>query len=257
MTWAVETEGLTYCFGERPALEDISLQFPYGSVNVVVGANGAGKLTLLRVLAGKSLIRHGRLRIGGLDPFDFNGDRAPQPLYLGTEWASSAVVKGDMAVLTLLRLMGEAEYPERAARLVDILEVDRSWSTMSISDGQRMRVLLAIGLLRPHFSLLLLDEASLYLDIIARGNLLEFLKEEAETRDCCVVYATHIFDGMALSWCDRIIHLDKGRVADDINMADIEFGGDQVEEGTPLRVPRSESIHPLAMHWLRRDTSRK
>ena len=63
-----------------------------------------------------------------------------------------------------------------------------------VSDGQRRRVQLLLGLVRP-FDILLLDEVTTCLDVIVRQDLLRWLQRETETRGATVLYATHIFDG--------------------------------------------------------------
>ena len=64
-----------------------------------------------------------------------------------------------------------------------------------VSDGQRRRVQLLLGLVRP-FDILLLDEVTTCLDVIVRQDSMRWLQKETETRGATVVYATHIFDGL-------------------------------------------------------------
>lgn len=64
-----------------------------------------------------------------------------------------------------------------------------------VSDGQRRRVQILLGLIRP-FRILLLDEVTVSLDVVVRQDLLRWLKRESETRKCTIIYATHIFDGL-------------------------------------------------------------
>ena len=64
---AIALEGLTRRYGERPALEDVSLELAAGSTLVVFGPNGAGKSTLLRVLATLLRPSAGHARVLGHD----------------------------------------------------------------------------------------------------------------------------------------------------------------------------------------------
>lgn len=100
--------------------------------------------------------------------------------------------------------------PERRARLVELLDIDLDWSMMTVSDGQRRRVQICMGLLRP-FKVLLCDEITVDLDILGRLDLLAFLAEECETRGATVVYATHIFDGME-NWMTHIAFASNGEL---------------------------------------------
>lgn len=268
--YAVETQDLTYVFkNKRRGLENISLQIPWGSTNLLVGPNGAGKSTLLKILAGKTLIKQGKLKLGGFDPFEFSLNRHGQHnsdinnyiSYLGTEWANNEVVKRDIPVKLLISSIGGETYSTRRDELISIMDLDPDWSMAYISDGERRRVQLVMGLLKP-WKLLLIDEVTVDLDVIVRQNLLDFLKKECRSRDCCVIYATHIFDGLGKSWCDRVIHLNAGRLVDNVDIDKISFEkntkqvhidrnlSNQIEK---IEVALAESLHPLVLHWLRED----
>lgn len=89
----------------------------------------------------------------------------------------------------------QLEFPERSEYLFGLLGVDPNWRMHQVSDGQRRRVQLLLGLIRP-YELLVLDEITADLDVVMRQDLLEFLKQETETRKATIVYCTHIFDGL-------------------------------------------------------------
>jgi len=99
---------------------------------------------------------------------------------------------------------------ERRARLIELLDIDVDWSMMTVSDGQRRRVQICMGLLKP-FKVLLCDEITVDLDILGRLDLLQFLREECEERGATVVYATHIFDGME-QWMTHIAFASNGEL---------------------------------------------
>jgi CCR4-NOT complex subunit CAF16 len=129
--------------------------------------------------------------------------------------------------------------PARTARLIEVLGVDVGWHMHAVSDGQRRRVQLLLGLLRPR-DVLLLDEITTDLDLIARQDLLAFLREETEVRGTTILYATHIFD-MLDRWATDLIYLVDGKVM---------FNG-------PLSQISELATQPLVAiveRWLRRDT---
>lgn len=268
---AIETKNLTYKFlNNRIGLNDINLEIKWGTTNLIIGPNGAGKSTLLRILAGKTLIKKGSLKIGGFDPFDFSIDRNQRfnsdinnyITYLGTEWAANSVVKRDIPVKVLIASIGGQTYTERRNKLMDILDIDPDWSMLNTSDGERRRVQICMGLIKP-WRLLLLDEVTIDLDVIVRQRLLNYLKEECVERNCCVIYATHIFDGLGIGWSDRVIHLKNGIKEDDLKMSDINFTSNTtgpavtVGPNNRISVNRIESLHPLALHWLSSDLAER
>lgn len=264
-TLAVETQSLTYRFASnnKLGLIDINLKIHWGTTNLVIGHNGAGKSTLLKILAGKTLVKRGTLKLGGFDPFKFTIDRNDQHnsdinkyiTYLGTEWASNPIVKRDIPVKVLISSVGGDTYPDRRDELIKIMDLDPDWSMAYISDGERRRVQLAMGLLKP-WRLLLLDEVTIDLDVVVRLELLGFLRDECKKRNCCVIYATHIFDGLGRRWCDRILHLSEGKITDDFEMDKVKFvdsSTKNVHGPNEVDVSRSESLHPLALAWLKED----
>ena len=119
-----------------------------------------------------------------------------------------------------------------------------------MSDGERRRVQLAMGLVRP-WTMLLLDEITVDLDLLSRRNFLEWLKSETEGRECTVVYATHILDNLA-GWPSHLVHMHLGKVK--------EWGaaesilGDRVNEGKKeLTGTGNSELGELVLDWLRAD----
>ncbi|KAA8913152.1 ABC transporter-like protein [Sphaerosporella brunnea] len=239
---SIEVSNLTYNFpdGTR-ALSNISLSLPAGSRTLLIGANGAGKTTLLRLLSGKRLAPSNTITIGGFDPFKHGLEGVT---YLGMEWVLNPIVRNDISVTELLRSVGGDHYPARRDQLVRILDIDVGWRMHAVSDGERRRVQLAMGLLRP-WSILLLDEVTVDLDVLARMRFLQFLKEESESRACTVVYATHILEGLQ-SWATHLVRVSLGGVrcygeTKEVMRKEVEqYGG----EGSLLEV---------VMRWLEQD----
>lgn len=282
--YAVEVDNLTYKFGEssEAAVTDISLKVPWNTRTLVVGANGAGKSTLLKLLSGKHLCLNGKIKVNGLDPFsplsmvteldrnlsdndDGFGNRSECQVstYLGTEWCHMSIINRDIGVLELLESIGYQYYKQRGDKLINILDIDVNWRMHRLSDGQKRRVQLVMGLLKP-WRVLLLDEVTVDLDVIARSRLLEFLKWETQNRKCSVVYATHIFDGLA-AWPDYVIHMQSGKIVarldykNDVKFRnakeDSEANGKVAinEEQNKIDIVRLNSLHPLAIEWLKGD----
>jgi len=100
--------------------------------------------------------------------------------------------------------------PARIEKIVDVLDIDLEWRMHIVSDGQRRRVQLLMGLMKL-WKVLLLDEVTVDLDVVARSNLLAYLKEECESRGASIVYATHIFDGLDM-WATHIARIRKANI---------------------------------------------
>lgn len=203
-------------------------------------ANGAGKTTLLRLLAGKNMAPTGTISIAGVDPFK---EGLEGVTYLGAEWVLNPIVRTDIDVPTLLASVGGNHFPDRRDELISILDIDTTWHMHAVSDGERRRVQLAMGLLRP-WQLLLLDEITVDLDILSRSNFLAFLEQETQRRACTILYATHIFDQLS-RWPSHLVHMHLGTIKD---WGSVEsFGLDH--QGAA----RSGRLGDTVLDWLRED----
>jgi CCR4-NOT complex subunit CAF16 len=217
----------------REVLDGVDLSVAPGRRVLVIGANGAGKTTLLRIIAGKHMVDADRVRVLGASAFhdptlsgriEFLGGRFPFEVDLRVDEILARQIEVDEA---------------RRDRLIEVLGVDLGWHMHAVSDGQRRRVQLLLGLMRPR-QVLLLDEITTDLDLIARQDLLAFLREESELRGTTILYATHIFDTLD-RWATDIIYLVAGKVVAD----------------TPIAAVSELAERPLVSvveRWLRRDT---
>jgi CCR4-NOT complex subunit CAF16 len=222
----------------REVLAGVDLAVARGTRTLVIGANGAGKTTLLRVIGGKHMVGHDTVRVLGRPAFH-DTDLAGMVELLGGTFPFDV----DLRVAELLR-HGVGVDPARRDRLIDLLGVDPEWHMHAVSDGQRRRVQLLLGLMRPR-QVLLLDEVTTDLDLVARQDLLAFLREESEERGVTILYATHIFDSLE-EWASHLVYLVAGRVRLAAPLA-------EVAELAALQGTRSAPLVHLVDGWLRRD----
>jgi CCR4-NOT complex subunit CAF16 len=202
----VVVQGLTfrYARSRAPALVDVALTVRPGERWLLLGRNGAGKTTLLRVLGGKHLVPEPAVRVLGRPAFH-DPSLAADVRFLG----GSLPADVDVTVEEMLSRRTDLD-PERREALRSTLGVERHWHLHRLSDGQRRRVHVLISLLRPGL-LLLLDEMTTDLDVVARADLLDFLRQETEQRGAAILYATHILDGLE-AWATHYLYLVQGRV---------------------------------------------
>jgi CCR4-NOT complex subunit CAF16 len=238
---AVVVRDLRFRYKQSPrlVLEGIELAIPAGVRCLVIGANGAGKSTLLRVIGGKHMVDHETVRVLGASAFHDTWLAGDVEL-LGGNFPFNI----DLRVAEMLAHAVDVD-PARRDRLVALLGVDPEWHMHAVSDGQRRRVQLLMGLMRPR-KLLLLDEVTTDLDLLARQDLLAFLREESEERGATILYATHIFDTLD-EWATHLVYLVAGRVHTFAPLSEIpELEAWKARTTTPL-------LH-LVEAWLRRDT---
>ena len=223
---AISTQSLNFWYTDidgrplahrPPVVRDMTISLPQGSTCLLIGPNGAGKTTLLKVLGGKHMVPPGAVTVLGQPPFHSTNLTTSGALsYIGGNWERdvafagySIPLAGDIPASQMLNSQPDTD-PARLRRLIQVLDIDPEWRMHLVSDGQRRRVQIAMGLLRP-FKVLLLDEITVDLDVLGRSELMSFLKEECEGRGATIVYATHIFDGLE-SWPSHIMYVAGGRV---------------------------------------------
>jgi len=179
---AVEVRHLDFNFrcGKR-ALTDVSVLLKPGTRTLLCGDNGAGKTTLLKILGGKHKVDDTQVKVLG-KPCMFSSELNLVRSYLGGDWGKRTVafvgfgvpMTADIEVKDFMSFL-QKQFPKRREKLYDLLDINPKWNMATVSDGQRRRVQIMLGLLRP-FSLLLLDEITTDLDVVTRQDLLAFLR---------------------------------------------------------------------------------
>ncbi len=142
---AIETDGLTRVFGDRLAVEDLSLAIPEGTVFGFLGPNGAGKTTTVEILEGYRARDGGEVEVLGFDP-----GRAPRAFCerIGVVLQSSALWPNLTVAETLALFAG---YYARRRGVHEVLELvglaeKRDARVRTLSGGQRRRLDLGVAL---------------------------------------------------------------------------------------------------------------
>ncbi|KAL3538317.1 hypothetical protein ACH5RR_001683 [Cinchona calisaya] len=231
--------------GSTPLIQDFSLSLFPGDRCLLVGSNGAGKTTILKILGGKHLVEPEMVRVLGRSAFHDTALTVSGDLcYLGGEWRREVAFAGfevsfQMDVSAEKMIFGVAGVdPQRRDELIKVLSVDLSWRMHKVSDGQRRRVQICMGLLKP-FKVLLLDEITVDLDVLARADLMKFLKKECQECGATIIYATHIFDGLE-DWPSYMVYVAHGKLQ-------LAMPMDKVKEMSNLSLMRTVES------WLRKE----
>ncbi|MET9019403.1 ABC transporter ATP-binding protein [Actinopolymorpha sp. NPDC004070] len=204
----IEVSHLQKRYGEKVAVDDVSLTVEAGEIFGILGPNGAGKTTTVECVSGLRTPDAGDLRVLGLDP---RRDRAALREHLGCQLQESEL-PGQLRVREALELYASfyrapADWRELTERLG--LAGQRNTVFAKLSGGQKQRVSIALALIgNPEVAIL--DELTTGLDPQARRdtwNLIEQVRDSGVT----IVLVTH-FMAEAERLCDRLAVIDSGRV---------------------------------------------
>jgi ABC-2 type transport system ATP-binding protein len=214
-TFAVETAELTRRFGSLTAVDHIDLTIPYGAMFGLLGANGAGKTTMIKMLTTLLAPSSGRAVVGGFDivrsPAEVRGRIGYVPQLLSADGALTAFEN----LLLSAKLYGVPR-AERSARIADALgfmELTESARRVvkTYSGGMIRRLELAQAMLhRP--AILFLDEPTIGLDPVARHSVWERLRGLRREYGMTVLITTHDMEE-AEALCDELAILQAGRIA--------------------------------------------
>ncbi len=210
---ALSVSGVSHAFGDRKALDGVSLTVPHGTFVVLLGLNGAGKSTLFSLITRLYDNVSGEIRILGHDV-----RRRPTAALqrLGVVF-QSRTLDTDLTLIQNLQyhaalhgLSGRDAQQRCRAALERVGLTDRADAKVrALSGGQARRVEIARSLLqRP--SLLLLDEPTVGLDIGSRESVMNIVRSLVAKEGMGVLWATHLIDEIAPT--DQIVLLHKGRI---------------------------------------------
>ena len=210
---ALDISGVSHSFGDNQVLREVSLNVPRGAMVVLLGLNGAGKSTLFALITRLYDNVSGSIKILGTDV-----RRRPTVALqrLGVVFQSRTLdpdlsVTQNLTYHAALHGLSGREAKLRAARSLEVVGLSDKASARvrTLSGGQARRVEIARSLLhRPN--VLLLDEATVGLDIGSRETVLGIVRKLAAEEGLGVLWATHLIDEVAPG--DLVVVLHKGQV---------------------------------------------
>ena len=240
----LETENLVFSYGEKELLRGISLTLEPGRFTVLLGPNGGGKSTLLRLLTGELRPASGEVKLSGRPIREYSGRvracrmgvvlQSAPPVLNFTAW--EYVLTGRSARMAPLAAPGPEDL-SAVKNAMELFQVDHlaDRPCNQLSGGERQRVMLAAAwAVEPE--VFLLDEATSATDPAHTFAILKILRHWAQTRTVFLITHDLILAG---NFADRILLLKEGRIFAD---------------GTPEEVLTPENL--LAVYDLHVSVSR-
>lgn len=209
--------GVSFAYGKAEILKNISLEFGKGKLYAIVGPNGCGKTTLIKLLSGLNKPKAGSLTLDGQPYSDFKRKEfakhtalLPQGRNIPNMSVYDFVACGRFPHLgATRRLTAEDEASINTALKSTGTEMFAEKSLRKLSGGERQRVYIAM-LLAQNSPYLLLDEPTTHLDISAKFDILSLMCNIKQNGKC-VIAVLHDLE-LALKYSDEIILMLDGEV---------------------------------------------
>jgi len=206
------------------ALDNVSFTVRQGELVAYAGPNGAGKSTTIKLLCGMLVPNSGEITVLGMSPLK---NRIPLMRKLGVLFGNRTELWWDHPVSSSYRWkqkvwdISEKDFVYMENLVLDLLDIRPFYRTFAreLSLGQRMRADLGMLLLhRPH--LILLDEPTLGLDVLAKRQIIGFLKQLNENEGTTVIVTSHDMDDLE-EMTRRILLISAGKMAFDGSFASL------------------------------------
>lgn len=206
---AIQASGVTVRYGKRTAVDDVTLVVAEGSVYALLGRNGAGKSSLVRCLLGQLKPDAGRIDVLGEDVWKRRDTLMDRIGIVGEEPDAPPDMRVRDLAAFCAKLYSRWRQDSFAAR-IDRFAIDPKSRFGELSKGQRKQVTLALALAGSP-ELLILDDPTLGLDVVARKSLFEEVIADMADHGITVLITTHDLDAVE-PIADRVGILRDGRL---------------------------------------------
>ncbi len=207
----ISVQSISKSFGEVEAVKNVSLEAADGQITALLGANGAGKTTSMRMIYALIKPATGTVMIDGIDsvkdPIAARARMGVLPDARGLYTRLTA--RENIEYFGRLQGMTDADISRRIDEMVERLGMEKfiDRKTDGFSQGQRVKVALARCLVHDPQNILL-DEPTNGLDVMSTRGVREFLRDE-KAKGKCILFSSHVMQEVS-AVCDDIVVIDAG-----------------------------------------------
>jgi ABC-2 type transport system ATP-binding protein len=189
---AISTHRLTKYYGSRKVVDSLNLQVPRGAVYALLGRNGAGKSTTLKMLTGMIRPDAGRIELLGENLDTLSPTLRSRIAYLAEGHPLYTWMTIKQAVDFTLSFYPDADR-KLLEQVLDHFNLSLKTKISRLSKGQRAQVSLALGI-APDPELLILDDPTLGLDTNVRRDFLESMIQIIQRRGRTILFSSHVLN---------------------------------------------------------------
>lgn len=234
MSDIISADRLVKRFRKKTVLDGVTFSLPRGSVTGLIGENGVGKTTLIRILLGLLEANGGESRVFGLPSLRYAETIRRRAGYVPDEYRFDEGITAE----SRCRFVG-AFYPTWddafAGQLLERLRLAGQGKIKTYSKGMKARLLLVLALAH-HPDLLILDEPFSGLDPAVRTDILQLLGDYVVEGERTVLISSHQFSDLE-RFCDRVLFLHRGRVRIDEGIESVKATRGELTAVFPGPVP--------------------
>ena len=205
------------------ALDNLSLSLEKGTITGLIGPNGCGKTTLLKIITGLQYYQEGELYLNGrsLETVPVrkrNVSYLPQSIVLFPHWTAFENIAYPLKVrkIPLSQIIEKVEAIAKRFGIFDFLS--RLPSQLSI--GQQQKVLLAKCLVMDA-DIYLLDEPFSNIDEECRADLISYILHEQQTRNLTILVVSHVLNEV-LALSNNVLFMNEGKIVEDLETKELK-----------------------------------
>ncbi|WPX07668.1 ABC transporter ATP-binding protein [Anaerocellum danielii] len=230
MKYAIKVEGLTKKFGELVAVDDISFSIPKGSIFALLGPNGSGKTTTIKIICGVLRATKGYVEVLGKDVSRYPEEVKQNIGYVSQKFSlyEDLTIEENIEFYGAIYGLSEAEIAEKKTKLLKFFGFESREKSLvgTLSGGMKQKLAFACATLH-NPQILILDEPTAGVDPISRKEYWEMIRVFAKA-GVTVLVTTHYMD--EAERCDYVAFM---------------FNGILKEVDTPANVKIKYSSHSI------------
>ncbi len=209
MTNSIDVRGVSKRY-DKFSIDNISFTVPTGTIMGLVGANGAGKTTIIKLIMNAISRDGGEIKVFGEDNTLTNFTNAKEDIGIVLDEACFPAQLNAKEIEKIMRMTYKNWEVETYYNYLNSFNIDITKKFIDYSRGMKMKLAIAVALSH-RAKLLILDEATSGLDVVVRDEILDVFSEFTRDENNTILISSHIISDLE-KICDYITFINKGKI---------------------------------------------